>query len=678
MLFDRYWTHAWRAAYAVTADRTLADDAAQEAMTKAFGALRPLRRDAAVRAVAQADRRQPRDRPPPAGPAARGRARRRDDVPRVVDRRVRGGGHPPVGGRRRRRRARRRQARRHRSPLLARPPARGDRRRSSGFPSAPSPRGWAGRRPSFARRWRRNVSSELERLLREAREQLARARDGDVTDARAPASRAPPSGAGRPRARAVAASSCRPSSSLRSASALGTLIAPSGTASQGPAGLGFLPEDGWYVMQAGTDATPRATRASRSPRTSRSARATAPRSSGSYARCSAAGRRDRDRRQLHRPDRGCPLVRPELSRQPAFPQDKLPLRIRGRDPAPVRRPDPPRGAARPVPADGPRERVRGRPPLLLRDDRAVEPARAEAQRQLNKLVVRAGNRTGPRAVPSATHASRPTVERGRRRARPHVRVHDRLARRRLRGRDARARRLPLRLELGEAAVRGRLDRRCGRLAERQPGRARRTSSCGSRAGNPVARDDRRHRLLDLPGSRVGHDRRTPGAVSSLEGARPAEQSRALSAARRRRWGRSTTASRLRRCSSGSAPGSARRATCKRRPVFLATSIPTLDAKLDRADALRQAARVRRGLPVGPDAVLHRAGVREGLMRRTGSRSGSHADSRRRCSLLAGVGSGAAQVVTLTFTRSYDDRLQLRAAKPPARSRARRRPGGARS
>lgn len=39
VLFDRYWTHAWRAAYAVTADRALADDAAQEAIEKAFGAL---------------------------------------------------------------------------------------------------------------------------------------------------------------------------------------------------------------------------------------------------------------------------------------------------------------------------------------------------------------------------------------------------------------------------------------------------------------------------------------------------------------------------------------------------------------------------------------------------------------------------------------------------------------
>lgn len=39
VLFDRYWTLAWRAAYATTADRSLADDAAQEAIEKAFGAL---------------------------------------------------------------------------------------------------------------------------------------------------------------------------------------------------------------------------------------------------------------------------------------------------------------------------------------------------------------------------------------------------------------------------------------------------------------------------------------------------------------------------------------------------------------------------------------------------------------------------------------------------------------
>ncbi len=38
-LFDRYWVLAWRTAYAVTADRGLADDVAQEAFTKAFGAL---------------------------------------------------------------------------------------------------------------------------------------------------------------------------------------------------------------------------------------------------------------------------------------------------------------------------------------------------------------------------------------------------------------------------------------------------------------------------------------------------------------------------------------------------------------------------------------------------------------------------------------------------------------
>jgi RNA polymerase sigma factor (sigma-70 family) len=38
-LFDRYWLFAWRAAYAVTMNRTQADDAAQEAIQRAFGNL---------------------------------------------------------------------------------------------------------------------------------------------------------------------------------------------------------------------------------------------------------------------------------------------------------------------------------------------------------------------------------------------------------------------------------------------------------------------------------------------------------------------------------------------------------------------------------------------------------------------------------------------------------------
>ena len=39
VLFDRYWPLVWRAAYAVTADRTLADDASQEAIEKVFARL---------------------------------------------------------------------------------------------------------------------------------------------------------------------------------------------------------------------------------------------------------------------------------------------------------------------------------------------------------------------------------------------------------------------------------------------------------------------------------------------------------------------------------------------------------------------------------------------------------------------------------------------------------------
>jgi len=68
VLFDRYWPHVWKASYAVTADHGLADDAAQEAIQKAFGALdrfdetRPLgpwlKRIAINRAVDQLRRRR--------------------------------------------------------------------------------------------------------------------------------------------------------------------------------------------------------------------------------------------------------------------------------------------------------------------------------------------------------------------------------------------------------------------------------------------------------------------------------------------------------------------------------------------------------------------------------------------------------------------------------------------
>ena len=68
VLFDRYWPHVWKSAYAVTADPALADDAAQEAIESAFGALhrfdetRPLgpwlKRIAINRAVDQLRRRR--------------------------------------------------------------------------------------------------------------------------------------------------------------------------------------------------------------------------------------------------------------------------------------------------------------------------------------------------------------------------------------------------------------------------------------------------------------------------------------------------------------------------------------------------------------------------------------------------------------------------------------------
>ena len=38
-LFDRYWSEAWKAAYAVTAERASADDVAQDAVQRAFATL---------------------------------------------------------------------------------------------------------------------------------------------------------------------------------------------------------------------------------------------------------------------------------------------------------------------------------------------------------------------------------------------------------------------------------------------------------------------------------------------------------------------------------------------------------------------------------------------------------------------------------------------------------------
>jgi RNA polymerase sigma-70 factor (ECF subfamily) len=67
-LFDRYWVLAWSAAYAVSADPALADDAAQDAIQQAFRALdrfdetRPfgpwLKRIAVNRAIDQLRRRR--------------------------------------------------------------------------------------------------------------------------------------------------------------------------------------------------------------------------------------------------------------------------------------------------------------------------------------------------------------------------------------------------------------------------------------------------------------------------------------------------------------------------------------------------------------------------------------------------------------------------------------------
>ena len=143
VLFDRYWTHVWRSAYAVTAERGLADEAAQEAIEKAFGALHGF------------------DETRPLGPWLE-----RIAVNRAVD---------PL---RRRRRARRREACRRRAPLLARPSHRRDRGRPrpSGRDRRVATQPGQGRSCAPSSRSSMSSDPELERLLRDVRETLERPR----------------------------------------------------------------------------------------------------------------------------------------------------------------------------------------------------------------------------------------------------------------------------------------------------------------------------------------------------------------------------------------------------------------------------------------------------------------------------------------------------------------------
>jgi len=98
------------------------------------------------------------------------------------------------------------------------------------------------------------VSSDFDRLLREAREGLPGPGEAATEIARSRALAA--IRRRRPRFRVTAFVGAAIVIALGSGIGLGSLLAPSGTAAQGPAGLGFLPEPGWYVLQAGTDATP--------------------------------------------------------------------------------------------------------------------------------------------------------------------------------------------------------------------------------------------------------------------------------------------------------------------------------------------------------------------------------------------------------------------------------------
>jgi hypothetical protein len=98
------------------------------------------------------------------------------------------------------------------------------------------------------------MSSDFEHELREARGTLPEPESDVTEDARSRALRAVRRR--HPRARVTALVGTALALALALGIGVGSFVVPSTTASQGPPGLGFLPLEDWYVLQAGTHATP--------------------------------------------------------------------------------------------------------------------------------------------------------------------------------------------------------------------------------------------------------------------------------------------------------------------------------------------------------------------------------------------------------------------------------------
>ena len=98
------------------------------------------------------------------------------------------------------------------------------------------------------------MSSELERLIREARESLPG--PDEATTRRVRPRTLAAVRRHRPRGRVVALVAATLVAAIGLGVGLGSLVAPSGTAAREPSGLGFVPEPGWFSLQSPPAAVP--------------------------------------------------------------------------------------------------------------------------------------------------------------------------------------------------------------------------------------------------------------------------------------------------------------------------------------------------------------------------------------------------------------------------------------
>ena len=338
------------------------------------------------------------------------------------------------------------------------------------------------------------MSSELERLLRDAREALPGPDDDATLHARRRAVTPPR----RRRARIVVLVGATLVAAMVIGVTAGSLTAPTGTAAREPAVLGFVPEPGWFALQSPPPAVP--------GQQTVAVAANVPFAADDVVHGLVEPSGLPYSTLLRLPPRGIVIVstmvpdaEPHVAPIPTsttYREAKLPLRLRDgvtylQWGAQVR-PD------QPLAQYQLRARIQRHNVDVVAYFGTSRPSRSQldaAQRQLDGLVIRPGDARGTRQAAAARPSAAAVTG-----DRPHIHVQHDDPGRSLRAEDSCALRRQKGFGVGEAAVRRRGDRRMGRAVDGPAERAAQLPRV-DHGRVPHGVDHRRQRVRGIPGAR---------------------------------------------------------------------------------------------------------------------------------------------------------------------------------